>query len=147
MRGAAHRSRSRRGFTLLEMLVATVIMGIAVVGLLANLSTSMRNAGRLSDYDKAGALARRTMNELLLDRTLPKDQILEGEYSETVAGLRGGWRARLSDFETAGPTGPGALVIERLELEVWWMSGDRRRNLTLEGFRRTVIPFPAGGPS
>ena len=33
------------GFTLLEMMVATVIMGIAVVGLLSGISSSMRNAG------------------------------------------------------------------------------------------------------
>lgn len=140
--------RLRQGFTLLEMLVATLIMGIAVVGLLSNLSTSMRNAARLSDYDKAAAVARRTMNELLLDRTLPKDQVLEGTYTEAVTGLRGGWRARLTDFESpSSPPGPGSLVVERIELEVWWMSGERRRTLTLEGFRRGVIPFPAGGPA
>jgi general secretion pathway protein I len=136
----------RRGFTLLEMLVATVIMGIAVVGLLSNLSTSMRNAARLGDYEKAAVLARRTMNRLLLDRTLPKDQILEGTYSEAEAGLQGGWRARLTDFESATtPAGPGSLVVERVELEIWWNSGGGRRTLSLEGFRRSVIPPPAVG--
>ena len=34
-----------RGFTLLEVLVATMIMGLAVVGLLSSISVSMRNAG------------------------------------------------------------------------------------------------------
>ncbi|MCL6544271.1 MAG: type II secretion system GspH family protein [Bryobacteraceae bacterium] len=139
--------RPRRGFTLLEMLVATVILGIAVVGLLSNLSTSLRNASRLSDYDKAALLARRTMNELLLDRSLPKDQILEGVYSEDAVGLKGGWRARLTNFESPQAPAPGVPVVERLELEIWWMSGERRRTLALEGFRRAVIPFPAGGPS
>ncbi len=56
-----------RGFTLLEMLVATAIMGIAVVALLANISTSMQNASRLTDYDRAALLAKRKMDELLLD--------------------------------------------------------------------------------
>lgn len=137
--------RSRRGFTLLEMLVATVILGLAVVGLLSNLSTSLRNASRLSDYEKVALLARRTMNELLLDRNLPKDQILEGVYSAEAAGLQGGWRARLTNFESPVAPAPGVPVVERLELEVWWMSGDRRRTLALEGFRRAMIPVPAGG--
>ena len=34
----------RRGFTLLEVLVATMIMAVAVVGLLSAISSSMRNA-------------------------------------------------------------------------------------------------------
>jgi prepilin-type N-terminal cleavage/methylation domain-containing protein len=38
----------RAGFTLLEMMVATVIMGIAVVGLLSGISSSMRNAAKLT---------------------------------------------------------------------------------------------------
>ena len=38
------RTSTQRGFTLLEILVATTIMGVAVVGLLSSLSTSMRNA-------------------------------------------------------------------------------------------------------
>ena len=45
--------RSRRGFTLLEVMVATTIMGIAVVTLLSALSTSVRNATRLTDYVRA----------------------------------------------------------------------------------------------
>jgi len=47
-----------RGFTLLEVLVATLIMGLAVVGLLSAISTSMRNAARLTDYDRVAMVAR-----------------------------------------------------------------------------------------
>ena len=48
----------RRGFTLLEMVVATAIMGIAVVGLLSVLAGATRNAARLRDYDRVAQLAR-----------------------------------------------------------------------------------------
>lgn len=134
-----------RGFTLLEMLVATVIMGIAVVGLLSNLSTSLRNASRLNDYDKVTLLARRTMNELLLDRGLPKDRVIEGRYTREAAGVEGGWRARVTEFEAPPEPRPGSIVVERVELEIWWMSGDRRRGFALEGFRRAVLGSAAQG--
>ena len=106
------------GFTLLEMLVATVIMGIAVVGLLSNLSTSLRNASRLTEYDRSALLARRTMDELLLDSRLPKDRPIEGRFNAAATGIDGGWRARLTTFEQPPDAGPGALTLDRLELEV-----------------------------
>jgi type II secretion system protein I len=67
-----------RGFTLLEVLVATTLMAVAVVGLLGSLRTSLSNAARLTDYDRAALLARRQMDELLAARLLPKGVPIEG---------------------------------------------------------------------
>ncbi len=39
------------------MIVATTIMAIAIVGLLAGISGATRNAARLRDYDRAVELA------------------------------------------------------------------------------------------
>lgn len=131
---------NRRGFTLLEMLVATTIMGIAVVALLANLSTSLRNAANLTNYDRAAVLAREKMDELLIDRRLPKFVRLEGTFNGLEAGnVEAGWRARVAPYEQIPNAATGAAVLERIELEVWWGSGDRKRSLTLEGFRRGVL--------
>ena len=68
------------GFTLLEVLVATVIMAVAIGGTLSALSSSMRNEARLSDYDRAAMFARRKLDELLVDRKLPKMAPLEGVW-------------------------------------------------------------------
>lgn len=134
---------NKRGFTLLEMLVATAIMGIAVVGLLSNISTSLNNASRLTDYDRAALAAKRKMDELLLDSRLPKSKVLEGPLEPSAfGGLEGGWRARLTTFETPPQAGPGTAVLDRLELEIWWRSGAKRRSLTLDGYRRSIVPRP-----
>lgn len=131
----------QRGFTLLEVLVATVIMAIAVTGLLTSLSTSLRNAARLTDYDRAAQLARRKMDELLTaNPEAPKLVPIEGAFDPAVTGgIPAGWRARISTFDKAPGGGPGTQVLERVELEIWWMHGDERKTFTLDGFRRGVL--------
>ncbi|MGE5567697.1 MAG: type IV pilus modification PilV family protein [Rhodospirillales bacterium] len=131
----------RSGFTLLEMLVATLIMGIAVVGLLSNISISLRNASRLTEYDRAAILARQKMGELLADRRLPVGMPLEGGFERSLTGgVEAGWRARVTPFESLPGAGPGSAVLERIELEIWWASGGGRRTLSLDGYRRARLP-------
>lgn len=128
----------RRGFTLLEMLVATFIMGVAIVGLLSNISTSLNHASRVTEYDRAALLARHKMDELLIAPALPAGQQLEGTFPPALTGgVECGWRAVTTSFEAPIPV-PGAPFVERVELEVWWKLGGRRRAVTLEGFRRGV---------
>jgi general secretion pathway protein I len=124
----------RRGFTLLEVMVATTVMGVAVVTLMSALSTSVRNASRLTDYDRVAILARAKMDALLVDQTIPELAVIEEPLDPVlVGGARGGWRARLTPFEPGTPGLPG---LDRVQLEIWWMSGDDRRSFTLEAFRR-----------
>jgi general secretion pathway protein I len=132
--------RGERGLTLLEMIVATLIMGLAVVGLLSALSTSLRHASRLTDYDRVILMARGRMNELMLDRQLPRDAVVAGLFPPAVAGnLEAGWRARLSAFLMSPRPGAGQPAMDRLELEIWWTSGSVHRTFQLEGYRTRVL--------
>ncbi len=130
----------KRGFTLLEMIVATAIMGIAVVGLLSGISGATHNAARLRDYDRVVQLARLRMNELLLDPRLPRDTVVNGPFDPALTGgLDAGWQARLSTFEMPPVMAPGQMALDRIQLEVWWMSGERRRTFALDAFRSHIL--------
>jgi general secretion pathway protein I len=132
-----------RGFTLLEVLVATVIMAIAVTGLLSNLTTSLNNASRLTDYDRVSTLARHKMDELLVTRQLPRVTPFAGEFDPgSTGGLRCGWRAQLTPFEAGPGAAPGARALERIELEVWWMHGSDRRSLRVDAYRIDTLQPP-----
>ena len=76
-RDQRERLRSQSGFTLLEVLVATAVMGIAVAGVLSGLSASARNAARLTAYDRATLLARSKMDELIADQKIPRKVPIE----------------------------------------------------------------------
>jgi hypothetical protein len=45
----------------------------------------------------------------------------------------------LTPFEMPVGRGAGTPVLQRIELEVWWMAGDQRRAFTLDGFRRQKL--------
>jgi general secretion pathway protein I len=130
----------QRGFTLLEVLVATLIMAIAVAGLMGAISTSLRNAARLTEHDRAVLLGHQKMDELLIARGLEKGVPFQGTWGpEATGGSDMGWRARLTPFEIPKGGGVGRPFVERVELEIWWISGSQRRSFRLEGFHRAVL--------
>ncbi len=130
----------QEGFTLLEILVASTIMAVAVVGMLSGITGSLRNAARLTEYDQVMLAARAKMDALVVEPRLPLQTVIEGEFDPILLGGReGGWRARISPFESPPAPGPRAQMLERVELEVWWMEGEQRRTFTLEAFRRVPV--------
>ncbi len=135
----------RRGFTLLEVLVATLLMAIAVTGVLGSLRTSLSNAARLTDTERGAALARRQMDELLVNRLLPKGVPFEGRFApETTGGVEAGWRATVMPFEgqttMPGQIPPGGTrMLERIQLEVWWKQGANRRSMQLVAYRGALV--------
>ena len=131
---------TRRGFTLLEMMVATVIMAVAIVGLLSGISGALRNAARLTDYDRAVQLARLRMNELLLDRQFPRGTEVNGGFDpQQTGGLEAGWRARLTNFEMPPAPAPGKTALDRMELQIWWKSGVQTKTFTLDAYRARIL--------
>jgi type II secretory pathway pseudopilin PulG len=123
------------------MIVATTIMGIAVAGLMSGISSSTRNAARLRDYDRVVQLARLRMNGLLTDPRVPLNAPQEGLFDPAITGgLECGWRAQVSVAEKSSPTpAAGDYVLDRIQLEIWWMSGGQRRTFPLDSYRRRML--------
>jgi len=55
-----------------------------------------------------------------------------------------GWRARVTPVEAAPQATDLNWIIDRIELEIWWMDGQTRHGFSLEGYRRALLPPGAG---
>lgn len=132
---------TRRGFTLLEVLVATAIMAIAVTTALSALRTSLRNADRQTETARAASLARRKMGELMAQTLAPCCQVMQGAFAlANTGGVEAGWSALITPSEAAArQPSPGGDGIERIQLEIWWRSGQGRRTMKLEAYRRARL--------
>lgn len=132
---------TRRGFTLLEVLVATAVMAIAVTTAVTALRTSLRNADRQMELDRMSALARRKMDELLAERLNPHCQSFGGAFPTAyTGGSEAGWTALETPYETAVlPPAAGLPALERIQLEVWWKAAAGRQTMRLEAYRRTTL--------
>ncbi len=132
--------KNQKGFTLLEVLVATAIMGLAVAGLLNTISAAAHNASRLTQYDRAVLLAKSKMDELLAEPKIARNVPLSGQFDlAQTGGVACSWEATVTPFETIPGSAPGYWVVDRIELKIDWTDGAVRHSFSLEGFRRGVL--------
>ena len=113
------RNKNQSGFTLLEVLVATMIMGMAVAGLLNTISAAAHNASRLTQYDRAVLLAKSKMDELLAEPKLPRNTPLVGEFDPArTGGVPCSWQATVTPIDSLPGAGSGSWVVDRIQLEI-----------------------------
>ncbi len=131
-------TRSRRGFTLLEILVALVILGTAVVIVLQLFSSGLRSIHASEDLALASLQAEAKMQEILEDPALD-----EKTSTDTTDS---GYRFDVAVTEALKERTEN-LTIKTLQVDltVRWMTGSRERSLTLRSLKvvdrmRTVMP-------
>jgi len=128
------------GFTLLEVLVATVVLGTAVAALFSLLSGSLSNARRLQGPEQAILLAHSQLNALLAaseqgraaESALPLDQRVQGRWNDQFR-----WEAQARKVPTSRPSAPGETILVRIEFDAYWNTGTEagEKQLSLETYQ------------
>jgi prepilin-type N-terminal cleavage/methylation domain-containing protein len=131
---------NQEGFTLLEVLVATVVLGASVAALFSLLSGSLSNARRLQAPEQALLLARSQLNELLAaseqgraaEPALPLDQRVRGRWSDAFR-----WEAQANRVPTSRAAVPGEPVLVRIQFDAYWSMGadGGEKRLSLETYQ------------
>ncbi|MEO8133170.1 MAG: prepilin-type N-terminal cleavage/methylation domain-containing protein [Betaproteobacteria bacterium] len=130
-------ARSQRGFTLLEILVAFVVLAAAVSVLYQTFSTGMQSVHALAGYSEAIGLAQAKLEGLGLE--VP---IKEGEESGTTDDRRFSWNIVVRAYTPPGsPVDlPGGFVspheLLRATVTVTWDErGSQKRTVALSTVR------------
>jgi general secretion pathway protein I len=124
------------GFTLIEVLVATAIAGLALVALLESFSSGLSTVSRMAARDRASLLA-----QSLLEAAGARDLLTEGvEAGQASEGVE--WRTttrRRDDLVYSDPA--KVLVIPyEVQVEVAWRDKRTSRSLTLHTIRLGTRP-------
>ena len=117
--------KSRRGLTLLEMLVAMAILAIGIVGVLRVFSSSIVTSKAAESYSRAATLADETAAELERRPSLDPGTV-SGKFASAEPGYT--WEAEIGSAESSG--------LQRVRIRVLWKAGSRRRHFDMVTYLR-----------
>lgn len=120
------------GFTLIEVVIALGLMGVALIILIELFSGALRLGKTANEYSRAIALARMKLEEVILQPKL-QEGLEEGELSEKYH-----WQLEIKKTEILreryGDV-PVPLELYQIKLKINWKSGIKERNLVLETYK------------
>lgn len=109
LRGLRRRRADARGFTLLEVLIALVVLGLALTALVHAAGVSVRDFGGLRERSYAGWIAANVLTEARLRDRLPATGRRDGQ--QRFAGREWFWRLDVEGTQDAR--------IRRLSVQVY----------------------------
>lgn len=130
-------SRGRqRGFSLLELLVAFVIMAFSLGMLYQASGGTVRSLGDTDQYQRASMLAQSVLNS--------RDSVPEAGWAEAGQSAGFAWRVSSSPYAT-NFSGARAPALQQVQVVVGWTDRRGPRQLELNTLMPQARPAP-GGP-
>lgn len=126
---------SKGGFTLLEVLVALAILGIAITVILQLFSANLRTIAASEDYISAAAKAEAKMRDIISDPALS-----EKSWSERTDD---GYNVEVSIFETHKErTETLPVKLLEVDLSLNWTQGQKNRSIVLKTIKTVDRGLP-----
>jgi len=134
--GGKARTGGQLGFSLLEVLVALMILALAMTVAFRIFADGLRSLGLSDRYARAAMLAEAQLAGVGVDEPLAEGDE-EGEWPE---GYR--WRRRLEAYRPWGGRGAETPAVPafRVSLEVAWEEGGGERRIAFTTLRLSDVP-------
>ena len=127
----------RQGFTLIEVVVAIAILGIALTVIIELFAGGLRLARVSKEYTKAVNYANTKMEEVASQQTL-EEGITEGEFDETYR-----WRVAMNKVNLLPVEKPWEvkppIQLFQIRVDVLWRSGSKERSAGIETYRTMKV--------
>ena len=128
---------SRRGFTLMEVMVAAAVIGIAATGLFALLSRSLSNLRKIEDLHHYQLAGEEMMNRVLLLSSFPPGGRIEGNLQRL--GAR--WVVTLTPWIPDKLENNIPEAVMKVDVEILWPGRSGERSLKLETVKATTLTY------
>ena len=91
------RNRKSAGFTLLEVMIALIVVGLTLLAMAGKMGRMLNAANTMRDYTFASWIAHNKITEMRLANVVPEVSSSSGEVE--YAGVEWAWRAVVSETE------------------------------------------------
>lgn len=130
------------GFTLIEVVIAVTILGLAYSAILGAFSGSIRLLRQASEYQNALLLARSKLDETSIDTSL---NIADEEAEENYGGVTYSYKIEIRDV----PVVEKALLesvkmpvkLEEISVEVFWGKTGKEKSYKLIAYKLSTDPL------
>ncbi len=123
----------KRGFTLIEVVVALAILSIGLTVLMELFSGGLRLGRTSGEYSKAVNFGRMKMEEIMTQQSV-EEGTDEGKFDDTYS-----WQVEMKKVDIIPAEKVTAfdppVLLYRVTVDVLWKSGSQERTTHLESFR------------
>ncbi len=126
-----------RGFTLIEVLVAMVILGLACAALFGLLSRSLLNLRKLEDIHRYQIAAEDVMNRVQVLVKFPPEATVTGRPDNLDAE----WKVTVSPWFPATFQEKPSQAIVKINVDVTWKGASAQHQVRLETIKPASIVY------
>ena len=129
--------KNERGFTLIEVMVAAAVLGIAATAIFGLLSRSLSNLRTIDDLHKYQLASEEIMNRVLLQTSLPPEADVEGR----IERLNARWNVKVSPWIPNNLDEHPREAVMKVDIQVLWQGRSAERSVKLETIKGTVVSY------
>lgn len=129
--------RMRHGFTLIEVMVAVAVLGIAFTALFGLFSKSISNLRKIDDIRKYQLAGEDLLKRVQFLSKVPADGRAQGVFEKIGAQ----WKVAITPWLPNTLESKPAEAIVKIDVEVSWPGQATRRSLRLETVKPATIEY------